>query len=247
MEKNEISLPVLHSHAEYLERTLKLKTSPLAVKMLESVSEVPDGAVRPKRDRGYHLAQCQAFALSRRNHETIAMLKEDNWCPGPLMTYGLVHIENSDKAKFDSFPYGKYAGIVTAPLMTASFQPDLILIYANPVQLRSMIWSMRESEQPFLDTAVFSWSCYNAVVKPMLSGKYYIVIPDPGEYERACGTEDEMMFSIPIHRFETFMEDFYTGQEGHFSHANIQPAVYPDFPQPDIYRDVFKRWGLDGG
>jgi len=28
--------------------------------------------------------------MSRRERETIAMLKEDNWCPGPLMAYGLV-------------------------------------------------------------------------------------------------------------------------------------------------------------
>lgn len=235
----------LNNHADYLERTLKLKTSPLAVKMLETEEEIPEVAVRPKRDRGYHLAQCQAFALSRRNHDTLVMLKEDHWCPGALMTYGLVKLEDNGKRNFDSFPYGKYIGILTAPLGTAMFQPDLVLIYSTPVQLRSMVWSMRESEQPFLDTAVFSWSCYNAIVKPMLSGKYYIVLPDPGEYERALGTEDEMMFSIPISRFATFMEDFKKGQEGHFSHENIKPAIYPDFPQPDIYKNVFKSWGLD--
>ena len=39
-----------------LERRLILKTSPIAIKMLESEKEIPDGAIRPKKDRG-HLAQ----------------------------------------------------------------------------------------------------------------------------------------------------------------------------------------------
>jgi uncharacterized protein (DUF169 family) len=39
-----------------LERRMILKTSPVAVKMLESEKDIPDGAIRPKKDRG-HLAQ----------------------------------------------------------------------------------------------------------------------------------------------------------------------------------------------
>ena len=52
--------------------------------------DIPKEAIRPKRDRGYHLSQCQAFTLTRRNRETIAMLKEDNWCWAPLIAFGLV-------------------------------------------------------------------------------------------------------------------------------------------------------------
>ncbi len=75
---------------EELERILILRTSPVAVKMLEKVTDIPTSAVRPKKDRKYHLAQCQAFALSRRDGTTVAMLKEDHWCPAALMAYGMV-------------------------------------------------------------------------------------------------------------------------------------------------------------
>jgi uncharacterized protein (DUF169 family) len=237
-----------NKHGEYLERVLRLKTSPLAVKMLEKESDIPEGAVRPKRDRGYHLAQCQTFGLSRRNKDMIAMLKEDNWCPGPLMTYGLVDTDETASGRpktYDSFEFGRYVGILTAPLATAAYIPDLVLVYSNTAQLRSMLWAMSEPEQKETETALFSWSCYNSIVKPMLTGKYWVVLPDPGEYERALGTDDEMMFSIPAARFEKFMEDFTKAQDGHFSHANIQPAIWPNFPQPDIYQNVFKQWGLD--
>ena len=43
---------------EELEELLGLKTSPIAVKMLEKESDIPETAIRPKRDRGHHLAQC---------------------------------------------------------------------------------------------------------------------------------------------------------------------------------------------
>ena len=58
---------------EELEELLGLKTSPLAVKMLEKEADIPPEAIRPKKDRSYHLAQCQAFSLSRKDKETISM------------------------------------------------------------------------------------------------------------------------------------------------------------------------------
>ena len=76
------TLTDLNRLGEELERMLILRTSPIAVKMLEKEADIPEGAIRPKKDRGYHIAQCQAFAMSRRQKATVAMLKEDNWCYG---------------------------------------------------------------------------------------------------------------------------------------------------------------------
>ena len=73
-----------------IEKLLLLRSAPIAVKMLEKKDDIPKSAIRPRRDRGYHLSQCQAFALARRNRETIAMLKEDHWCWAPLIAFGLV-------------------------------------------------------------------------------------------------------------------------------------------------------------
>ena len=124
-----------NKYGEELERLLRLRTSPIAVKMLAKEEDIPEGAVRPKRDRGYHLSQCQAFALTRRNRETIAMLKEDNWCWAPLIAYGLVEtpemfldgnifypalvstLEASKKVSQHRafFEYGKYIGMSPRP------------------------------------------------------------------------------------------------------------------------------------
>ena len=36
-----------------------------------------------------------------------------------------------------------------------------------------------------------------AVVNPMKSGRYWVIMPDPGEYERALTEEGDMMFAVP--------------------------------------------------
>jgi uncharacterized protein (DUF169 family) len=72
------SLSELNSYEEEIEKLVMLRTYPIAVKMIEKESDIPEGAIRPKRDRSYHLAQCQAFSLSRKRRTSVAMLKEDN-------------------------------------------------------------------------------------------------------------------------------------------------------------------------
>jgi uncharacterized protein (DUF169 family) len=67
-------------YGEELERRLRLKTFPLAVKLLEQEKDILEQAKRPLRDFGYHLSLCQGYQIARRDGETLAMLKEDNWC-----------------------------------------------------------------------------------------------------------------------------------------------------------------------
>jgi hypothetical protein len=82
-------------------------------------------------------------------------------------------------------------------------------------------------------------------VNPILTGQYWIVLPDPGEYERALGGEDEMMFSMPRNKLEGFMSDFKQAQEGHWGYTRSNLTMRPDFPQPEIYKRFFREWGLD--
>ncbi len=106
-------------YGEELIHLLRLQTSPVAVRMLASEADIPAEAVRPRRDKGEHWAQCQAVALSRRDGFTVAMCREDNWCPAPLMAYGLVQRPESRGGQnanpYNQFEYGKYIGILTAP------------------------------------------------------------------------------------------------------------------------------------
>jgi uncharacterized protein (DUF169 family) len=219
--------------------------------LLEREEDIPEEAIRPKKDRGIHLAQCQAFAISRREKTTIAMLKEDHWCPGPLTAYGVIErpqeqvLRDSKILPYAYLEYGKYIGVVTAPLITTNFEPDVVIIYSNTSQLRSMLLSLKNEDRRLIKSNFFPISCASSVVSPMLTGKYWITLPDPGEYERALGGEDEMMFSVPRDLLEGFISDFRQAQEGEWGYTNSNLTIRPDFPRPDFYKKVFKDWGLD--
>lgn len=244
------SMPALsefNKYGEDLETSLLLRTSPIALKMLEKEADIPKEAFRPKNDGGYHIAQCQAFGMSRREGKTVAMLKEDHWCPTALMAYGMVETPDSMAMwgeSFLSFEVGKYIGVVTAPLKSATFMPDIVLIYSNPAQIRGMILPMMMGGDSKVSTHLFLPSCGHCVVDPMITGEYCVVLPDPGEYQRALTMEEEMIFAAPQEKMPQLMAGL-SGRGGMYSHRNQYMSMLPDFEQPQFYKDLFKSWGLD--
>ena len=57
---------IYQQYGKELERRLRLKTFPLAVKLLEKEGDIPNGAKRPVKDLGHHLSLCQSYQISRR-------------------------------------------------------------------------------------------------------------------------------------------------------------------------------------
>jgi uncharacterized protein (DUF169 family) len=240
------ALDEFKKYGEELETSLLLRTSPIAVKMLEKEADIPKEAFHPKRDGGYHIAQCQAFGMSRREGKTVAMLKEDHWCPTALMAYGMVETPSS-MAKLGesylSFETGKYIGVLTAPLKRTSFAPDVVLVYLNPAQLRGLLMPMMFGGASQISTHLFLPSCAHCVVDPMKTGKYCLVLPDPGEYQRALTGEEEMIFAAPKEKLAGLMASLKNGGKM-YSFRDQYMSMHPDFEQPQFYKDLFKGWGL---
>jgi uncharacterized protein (DUF169 family) len=238
-----------NQYGEDLERLMLLRTSPIAVKMLEKETDIPEGAIRPKRDRGQHIAQCQAFALSRRQRETIAMLKEDNWCFAPLIAYGLVDKPDDPRIEpftnFVRFERDKYIGIVSAPLRTANFEPDVVLIYSNTAQMRNLLMPLSFEHKDDVEYFFFPPACAYQIVPVMSENKYMVTLPDPGDYTRALAGEDEIILSVPKDRMEELMNGLNQFQGGEFSYISASMFMLPDFPRPEFYQQLFKKWGLD--
>jgi uncharacterized protein (DUF169 family) len=238
-------------YGEELERALLLKTHPIAVKMLEKESDIPKGAFRPKKDKGYHLAQCQAFAMSRRQGVTIAMLKEDHWCWAPLLSYGLVedphHPIVDALTSLPHFPVGKYIGMVTAPLNKATFEPDMVLVYSTPAQLREMIGVPKFMEKQMVKSEFDPIdSCIYSVLPTITKGEYRITLPDPGEASRAFATDEEIIFSIPKDKLPGLVEGVKRSASMKqnpldWSHGQLRP----DFDRPEFYKEIFKKLGLE--
>jgi uncharacterized protein (DUF169 family) len=241
------ALDVFKKYGEELETALLLRTSPVAVKMLEKEADIPKEAFHPKKDGGCHIAQCQAFGMSRREGKTVAMLKEDHWCPTAMMAYGMAGTPPS-MAKlgesYQSFEVGKYIGALTAPLKRASFTPDVVLIYLNPAQLRGLLMPMMMGGASPINTHLLLPSCAHCVVDPMKTGQYTLVLPDPGEYQRALTSEEEMIFAVPNGKMAGLMASLKPGGRLYSFRDQQYMSMHPDFEQPQFYKDLFNGWGL---
>ncbi|MBN1568611.1 MAG: DUF169 domain-containing protein [Acidobacteria bacterium] len=248
------TLSDFNRYGEEIQKLMLLRTYPIAVKMLEKESDIPKGALRPKRDRGYHLAQCQAFSLSRRQGNTVAMLKEDNWCWGALMAYGLVdprvaehYPELKDEVKkIPAIEHGRYVGVVSAPLKTSGFLPDIVLIYSNNAQLNNMLHALSFKGEGVISSPLYAIASCAFSVVPALSGQYCVTLPDPGELGRALAGEDEIIFSVPKEKMEGLVSQLKMFEErgfGYRHHAFLE--MRPDFPRPEFYKKLFRECGLD--
>lgn len=256
------ALDELNRFGKFLERQLRLRTSPIAVKLLESEADIPEGAIRPKKDWGAHFAQCQAFSMSRRQGAHIAMMEEDHWCWAPLIGYGMKDfpegspavpfmIEDEEASRnhqreFPRLEQGRYAGLVSAPLRTTNFDPDLVLVYSNTAQLRSMLMAIKV-KKGFMITSQFDPidSCVYSIVPVLLTNQYRITLPDPGEYERAMAGEDEIILSVPGDRMADLVNGLEKMDAMKLGYRQLAMQMQPDFPRPDFYRQLYEAWGLD--
>ncbi|KPK87700.1 hypothetical protein AMJ80_11800 [bacterium SM23_31] len=258
-------IETMNKYGSDLLNMLVLRTYPIAIKMLKDESEIPQGAVRPKRDLGEHYSACQVFGIVRRRGTTLAMFIEDHWCFEPIIGYGLVEppedflegsgsdffIQNKEAAKernnsIPILPYGKYAGMVLAPLHKANFAPDLTVIYCNATQLRHMLFAMLlKNGYRVTSTLDPLWSCVHSVVPSLLTGECEVTVPDPGEFERGGVGDDEMMLSIPTGRMEELMTGVYHYDRMGMGYRSFGRELKGDFQQPPFYKQYFKKWGLD--
>ena len=250
-------------HLAKLRTLVGLRFPAVAVKMVENEADVPEDAWRPAADSGKHIALCQAFAFARRQNKTVYMRKEDHWCWNPIITYGMIDDELAAKpfrqaaaasgnagkadaflASFPKLPYGKYTGILLAPLDKADFAPDVTVIYCKNDQLRVLLMAIDTQTHAMLDSSFTPLdSCTYAVIPPMQDGNYRITLPDPGEYERALTADDDIILSVPRAR----EAEFYKGVDEQIAKGGVNSfykMMKEDFERPPFYNMIFKAWGL---
>jgi uncharacterized protein (DUF169 family) len=182
------------------------------------------------------------------------MLRDDHWCWAPLIGFGLVDSRAAEKFEatrnqvkiLPRFEYGKYLGIISAPLRTAVFEPDVVLIYANAAQLRSMLLAIKYKDRSVVNCQLDPInSCVYAVVDTMLKSQYQVVLPCAGEHYRAMPGEDELIFSLPGDKIEDLISELKQAEKMKTGYTYSSFEMRPDFPRPDFYKELFRIWGLD--
>jgi uncharacterized protein (DUF169 family) len=270
MGYDEVNMTVIEKNARdcaVIEKLLRLTHPPVALKLVRHGDEVPADAYMPYEAEGKHLALCQAFALSRRNGVTVYMRREDHWCWNPLIAFGHVKCESPADPGFDiicktigikdaetavkfvasfvKLPYGEHEGILTAPLCSADFTPDLWLIYCGNGQLRTILRAVKTQTGSLLKSEFDALdSCMYSVIPPVLEGEYRITLPDPGEYERALTDVSNIIFSVPAAKFQEFLAGAEQLSGMGLGEGSLRMEMKDDFARPPFYNALFEIWGL---
>jgi uncharacterized protein (DUF169 family) len=239
-----IQLGVFHEYGDELEKRLRLKTSPISIKLLEKESDTPESAIRPRRDLKRQLFLCQSFAMSRRQGTTVAMLKEDMLCFEPVIGYGIAKapdyflkgnnrfpqdVETLEAGsnwahQFPRLDYGRYIGVVSASLLTSNFAPDVVLIYGNPSQLRLLLAGIAYKDGYDITSTLSCHSaCVYSIVPVLLTGKCQVTMPCRGDQKAAVAQDDELIFSVPVGRLEDLIYGIRRVGEAGYKMPNVYP------------------------
>jgi len=253
----------LKKYGEEIGKLLRVGSFPLALKMLREEGDIPKGVQRPKRDFGYRLATCQCLAMSRRCGTHIAQLKEDMWCFEPVVGYGLAKAPQYFLDGYNRFPetastleagsnwanafphleVGKYIGVISAPLNTANFEPDLVMVYCNAAQLTQLLMSVNWKDGYDINCRLSSHAaCVYSVVLPLQNGEYQITSPCFGNRRRAIAQDDELLFTAPLEK----VEDLIFGLKHISAHALGLPVQFTMMPEYELTESYAKIAGMLG-
>ena len=93
---------------------------------------------------------------------------------------------------------GRYLGLVSAPIRTASFEPDVVVIYCDSAQLLRLLLGIAYEDGKDITTVLGGHSaCVYAIVPSILKNECQVAVPCRGDRGRAGAQDYEMIFSVP--------------------------------------------------
>ena len=260
-----VTLEEVHELGTELERWLRMRVHPIAVKMLKSREDTPEDAVIPTRDWGHKFSLCQAFAKAQRNGITVAMFKEDMWCFEPVVGLGLAesipYFEEGNHRYPDSvrtledagewcrnmphLKYGEYQGIAVGPVNSCSFMPQVVTMHVTGMQMSQLLivknWiDGRDVHSQLSGHAV----CNYAVVPPLLNGECTVAIPCKGDRRLAMAQDDEIMFSLLPEMLPDFVEGSRFLQERNWGIPMLQ-EYKEEYDLKPAYAKLGEMLGMD--
>ncbi len=208
-----------------LEHLTRLRSFPVAFKLFENkeaLSEVPF-----LRRLDHKSTLCQLINLVRNFDWTVGADLDDfmsAMCPSII---GLTDIPDymkdgtfrsivwtksrADGRKFENsiprLPVGQYEALAMAPLVYNPFDPDIVLIYANPAQMMLLINALQFEDYEVMDFhCVGESSCSDAIARCYLNGKPALTIPCYGERRYGHAQDDELVIGLPAGSMDKLLE-----------------------------------------
>ena len=224
-----------------LERLMRLKSFPVAFKLFEDkkfLSTVP--FIRRMNNKS---TLCQLINLVRNFDWTVGADLDDFMSVMCASIIGLTDIPDymkdgtfrsivwtksrADGKKFENaiprLPAGKYEAVAMAPLVYNPFDPDIVLIYANPAQMMLLINSLQFEDYEVMQFyCVGETSCSDAIARCYLNRKPALSIPCYGERRYGHAQDDELVMAIPVE----MMDKALNGMEALYKRGIRYPISY---------------------
>lgn len=260
-----MTLDELHDKGRQLEEWLRMRVHPIAIKLVRDGEDVPEEAIIPTKDWGHKYALCQSLAKSQRSGETIAMFKEDHWCPEPVVGLGFAeripHFLDGHHRYPDSvrdlkagsewcknmpyLDYGLYKGILSAPLSTCTFMADVIVMHVNGMMTSQLLNVRNWIDGKDIHAQLSGHAaCVYAIVPPFLKRDCQVAIPCKGDRSIALAQDDEILFSLVPEMLPDFIEGLRWLDKHGWSIPMIQ-RYQEEYELKLSYRELAERLGMD--
>jgi dephospho-CoA kinase len=224
-----------------MELLLRLKSFPVAFKMLESKADLENIPFMRRAKEPTTL--CQLITRVRNFDWTVGAEAGDfvgPVCPsiiglsdtpelvkdGTFRSIVWVRTKAEGK-KFEEsihrLPLGKYKAVVMAPLVYNPFEPDIVLIYANPAQMILLINSLQFEDYEVMQFyCVGESSCSDAIARCYLTRKPSLAIPCYGERRYGHAQDEDLLMALP----KESMEKALRGLEALYRRGIRYPISY---------------------
>jgi len=224
-----------------MEILLRLRSFPVAMKMLEKKEQLQE--IPFLRRPGHKATMCQLINLVRNCDWTIGADIEDfglstcssilglNELPscytdGTFRSIVWVQTKEDGKRYEAAIPRiktGQYEAVAMAPLVYDPFEPDIVLIYANPAQMILLINALQFEDYEVMNFhCVGESSCSDAIARCYLDGKPSLSIPCYGERRYGHAQDDELAMALPA----SYMEKALRGLEILYRRGVRYPISY---------------------
>jgi MtaA/CmuA family methyltransferase len=250
-----------------LQTYVRPQTFPVAIRMLRPGEAIPERARRPARDFKKLSMNCQVIDMARRYGWTLALTREDSICSLGIAALGFdrpTHLHASgtlcegmyteskeagrrSEAAVDRFAPGQYHGLLVAPLDRATFEPDLVCIYATPAQVMRLTQAALWKRGGKLTSAFGGRvDCAEIIVTTMRTDQPQVILPCSGDRIFGQTQDHEMAFTIPWNRMDEIVEGLRGTHAGGIRYPITQFMEY-EARLPARYMEANRVWDVAQG
>jgi uncharacterized protein (DUF169 family) len=200
-----------------LNRLLRLRATPIGMKMFKSVAEM-EQIPRIRRPGDIHTTD-QIIGQACRNGWTVGITMDDlvgaqcgtviglhprnsEWLSGDRMTgvwCGTAEDAAAHQEAMDVVEFGQYEAMVVSPLAAARLNPpDICLIYATPAQMILLINGLQWLGYKKLDfSCVGESACADSWGRALKTGEPSLSLPCFAERRYGGVMDDELLMALP--------------------------------------------------